>query len=210
VKNPEDEGSRRTLQNPPAMADSPLLTVVALLALTTLLAFYVLQTRRSQVRRLDRIQSALSPSTPTASPRSVSLLSLLPPDEESQPALRGVPLPGGLMAWTEPLEAGEALTEIVLVRHAPTAYLGHAPDQAVLQLGRAALQAGIDPRARLIVTTGTDGLEGLLESRRLPAPWIVAEEPLDLEGLRRLHERFGCPILLVNPPSVPEGYQALP
>jgi hypothetical protein len=114
------------------------------------------------------------------------------------------------MAWTRPLEAGEALTEIVRVRQAPTAYLGPSPDQAVLQLGRAALQAGIDPRARLIVTTGAGELEGLLQSRRLPPPWIVAEKPFDLEGLRRLNERFGCPILLVNPLSVPEGYQALP
>jgi len=60
------------------------------------------------------------------------------------------------------------------------------------------------------VTTDARELEALLESQPLPAPWIVAEKPFDLEGLRRLNERFGCPILLVNPPSVPEGYQALP
>jgi len=191
------------------MADSPLLVAV-FMALTLLLASSLLRTRRHQVRRLNRLQSALNPSTPTTSLRPVPLHSLLPPQEESQPALQGVSLPGGRMAWTNRLQPGEALTGIVLARQAPTAYLGRSPDLAVLQLARAALQAGVDPRARLIVTTDARELEALLESQPLPAPWIVAEKPFDLEGLRRLNERFGCPILLVNPPSVPEGYQALP
>jgi hypothetical protein len=191
------------------MADSPLLTVALLPTLTFLVALHLLRNRRNQMYRLDRIHSALSPPTPKASPRPVLLHTLLPPGEESQPAIRGVLLPGGRMAWKGPLEAGEALTEIVRVRQAPTAYLGPSSDRAVLQLGHTALQAGFDPRERLIVTTDAGGLESLLESRQLPPPWIVAEEPFDLEGLRRLHERFGCPILLVNPLFIPENYQVL-
>ncbi len=192
------------------MAEIPPLMVAAMLALTLLVALGLLRTRQDQVRRLELVGSRLSHSRPKASHRAVPLHSLVPPGEERQPEIRGVRLPGGRMAWTGPLEAGEALAGIVLARQAPTAYLGPAPDLAVLQLGRAALQAGVDPRPRLIVTAGVRELEALLESRTLPPPWVVVEGSPDLEGLSRLHARFGSPILLVDPPSRPEGYRALP
>lgn len=190
----------------PSPLDTP--TLWALL-LALLFGASVLGLGWRQSRRLASAERRLSPPA-RSSCRAVALRQLLPPAEPGQPTLAGVPLPGGLMAWTAPLAAPEAVAALVLEREGPTAYVGPDPEPVVREVALRARAAGVDPRSRLFVAGEAAELEGLLEARVLPAPWVVAEPPLDLEGLLRLHHRFGSPLLLVGSQEVPRDFLALP
>ncbi len=176
-------------------------------ALLLLAAVHLVRTWRGQALRVERLEEEVLPRRPVPSHRPVPLAAVLPPAEDHQPCLDGVPLPGGLMAWPPPLSAAEALTELCLARRGPTAYLGPAPDAAVLHLGGRALDAGVDPRGRLLVPRDARDLEQTLATRPLTPPWIVVEGDPDLEGLDRLHRRFGCPVLLTGQEVPPPGYR---
>ncbi len=191
------------------MGPSSSLTILCLATVTLLVAATSLRLWRGQTRRVERLEGNLLPC-PTPPPyRAVALTAVTPPAEDHQPCLAGVPLPGGLMAWPPPLTAAEALAELCLTRRAPSAYLGPEPEVAVLHLGNRALEVGVDPRGRLMVPRDVAELERTLATRALPPPWVVVEGDPDLEGLRRLHQRFGCPILLVGQAVAPPGYQGL-
>lgn len=185
---------------------SSFASTLAFTGLVALAAGYLVRTWRRQSLRVDRLEDNLLPPQVPSPHRPLPLTALTPPAESHQPCLEGVPLPGGLMAWPPPLSAAEALTEVCLARRAPTVYLGPAPEVAVLHLGSRALEEGIDPRGRLLVPRDAPELEQILADRALPPPWIVVEGKPDLEGLARLHRRFGCPVLLVGQPVPPPGY----
>lgn len=189
------------------MGDATLLLLAGAVAL---FAGSLWRSRRGQQARLQALERRAAPPPPAPRYRPVVLSTLLPPAEPEQPTLQGHPLPGGLMAWTAAATAADVVAELIVNRDAPCAYVGDTPDAVARRVAERARAAGIDPTARLVIAPSLDdparALERLLDTRTLPPPWIVAEAGADVEALRRLHRRFGCPVLLLGP-DAPHDFQ---